>query len=153
VARTRAPKTESIASQVATRNRETKIEEPGSLIPTPSTLLNCACSDSPYRAFSKGRLINLIGDSHSGKTLLALTTFGEMNLDSEFDNYRFIYDDVENANEFDMQELIGKEAADRVEAPHYDEDDYPEPSNYIEDFHCNLWDALDEEEPFIYKKK
>ena len=38
-----------------------------SLIPTGSTLLNCALADNPFGGFRKGRIVNLIGDSSAGK--------------------------------------------------------------------------------------
>lgn len=129
-------------------------------VPTPSTLLNCACSDHYDFAFLVGSIVNIIGDSWSGKTFLALSIFAELNLLSEFDDYRFIYDDAEYANQFNMEYLFGPETSKRIHPPAWGFDDgndddnqpieYPIYSDTIEDFHCHIRDHLDEEKPFIY---
>ena len=124
-------------------------------IPTSSTMLNCACSGYPDYAFLSGSMINLIGDSWAGKTLKALAILAECNLLPAFDNYRFIFDDVERANTFDMSYMFGKETADRIEAPSYITGEiapiaYPEYSETMEDLHCNVLDALENERPCIY---
>ena len=51
--------------------KEPEIESMAS-VPSGSILLNLACSDSYRAAFQLGRMVNLIGDSSSGKTYLAL---------------------------------------------------------------------------------
>ena len=75
----------------------------GLLIPSGSIMLNLACSDRWDGAWKPGRIVNIIGDSSSGKTLLALSMFGEMGLREKFDEYRFIYDDAEHALDFDLE--------------------------------------------------
>ena len=125
-------------------------------IPTPSTTLNLACSGFPDFAFLTGSIVNLIGDSWAGKTMIALSIFAELNLIPEFDDFRFIYDDTEYANQFDVPYLFGEETASRIVAPEYEEsededgEEYPLFSSTIEDFHCNILDALEEDESFIY---
>lgn len=154
MARTKSPSKPDLTDQIKNRDRKKKKEKPLSFIPLPSTELNCACTDRLESGLSIGRMINLIGDSSSGKSFVALSIFAEMNMKRKFDDYRFIYDDVENANEFDMSYLFGDKVAERIEAPYYKDDDegerQPVPSNTIEDFHCNIWDAFDMGSPFIY---
>lgn len=118
-------------------------------IPTPSTLLNCACSGYPDFAFLAGSIVNIIGDSWSGKTFLALSIFAELNLLYQFNHYRFIYDDAEYANTFNMEYLFGPETSKRIEPPAWN-DKHPIYSDTIEDFHCHIRDHLDEGKPFIY---
>jgi len=84
------------------------------LIPTGSTLLNCALSGNPFGGYGKGKVVNIIGDSFSGKTLLALTCFAEVCQQKRFDDYSLILGDVENALEFDIGTLFGGKTKGRV---------------------------------------
>jgi len=77
----------------------------------------------------------------SHNTLFALTVFAECSLDSRFDNFRFINDDVEDANEFDIAYLFNKELADRIENIR---------SKTIEEFNDNLARNLRDKRPCIY---
>jgi RecA/RadA recombinase len=112
------------------------------LVPTGSTTFNLECSGHIEGAFMLGKVVNLIGDSHSGKTLFGFTIFAECSLLERFDNYRFIYDDVEAANEFNVGYLFGKEVEERMETSIR--------SKTIEEFNDNLANCLDGDDPFIY---
>ncbi len=116
--------------------------DPLKLVPTGSTTFNLECSGHIEGAFLLGKMVNLIGDSHAGKTLLGFTIFAECELLERFDDYRFIYDDVEAANEFDLGKLFGKDCADRIEQDVR--------SRTIEDFNDNVANALEDDAPFIY---
>lgn len=94
--------------------------------------------------------MNLIGDSSSGKTLVALSVMAEAANHPAFGDYRLIFDDVENALAFDTSYMFGETMAGKIEPPAVDEAGAPLPSITIEDFHCNIRDALDEGRPFIY---
>jgi len=118
--------------------------DPDKLVPTGSITFNLECSGRIEGAFQLGKIVNLIGDSHAGKTLFALTVFAECSLLDRFSNYRFIYDDVEAANEFDTAYLFGKNVNDRIES------EQGERSKTIEDFNDNLARAIEHEKPFIY---
>lgn len=111
------------------------------LIPTGSTMLNLACSDSVRGGYKAGTIINLIGDSSSGKTALALAMFADMTLDSSFADYRFVYDDVEGGIGFDIQEMFGEAVHSRIEY---------EQSDTIEDFQDSILRAAEDGAPFIY---
>jgi RecA/RadA recombinase len=115
------------------------------LVPSGSTLLNLACSDSTKGAFLLGKMVNLIGDSRSGKTLGALCVFAEAARQARFDEYRFIYDDTEAANCFDTARLFGEVVAIRMEEPNADG-----PSSTIQDFSGNVHRAIEDGRPFIY---
>jgi RecA/RadA recombinase len=124
--------------------KEAKLEsvDPDHLIPTGATLLNCACSDTPFGGYRKGKLVNLIGDSSSGKTLLGLTTFAEMSLHGKFDDYRFIFDDVEAALEFNLDYIFDRDISDRIEMGLV--------SSTIESFQANIMNVIKEGKPFVY---
>jgi recombination protein RecA len=118
------------------------IENKDELVPTGSVMLNLACSDTAAGGYAKGKIVNLIGDSSSGKTLLALSMLAEVSNLSQFDDYRLIFDDAEEALEFDISYLFGSNAADRIELE--------TPSNTVEDYYGNVLRALKEGTPFIY---
>lgn len=116
--------------------------DPDYLIPTGSTLLNCACSDLSHGGYGVGKLTNMIGDSSSGKSLMALTTLAEMSMFKKWDDYRLIYDDVEAALEFNLDYLFGAEIGRRI--------DTTVTSDTIQDFYGNIVKTLKDGRPFIY---
>ena len=119
------------------------------LIPSGSVLLNLACSDTWRGAFRPGRIVNIIGDSSAGKTLLALSMFAEMSVRPEFDGYRFIYDDAEHALDFDLESVVGEDCVSRIEPPATD-DGEPVNSNTVQDFQYFVMKAIEEGKPFVY---
>lgn len=129
---------------------ELKADGPALFIPTGSTLLNLALSNRTDGGWPVGKFANLIGDSSSGKTFLALTAFAEMARDVRFAKYRLIYDDAEAANEFNMAQLFGQGAAERVEPPAKDKDGDALNSDTVQDFQANLENALTADKPFLY---
>jgi RecA/RadA recombinase len=116
---------------------------------TGSTLLNLAISGKPGWGFLKGKYYWLVGDSVSGKTWFSLTCLAEASINSNFDNYRFIYDNNEGGALMDMQRFFGKRVAERLEAPAMDKD-LPCYSSTIEEFFYHIDDALKSKQPFIY---
>lgn len=117
--------------------------DPNMLVPTPSIPFNLECSSRPEGAFLLGKIVNLIGDSHAGKTLFALSILSECAQLARFDNYRFIYDDVEAACEFNIGKLFGAKVKKRLETETR--------SKTIEDFNDNIARAIsDDKRPFIY---
>ncbi len=138
-----------LASQVEDRLQKTpKKESKIGLIPTGSTLLNLVLSDQTEGGFQLGKIENLIGDSSSGKTFIALSMLTECCLNPNFENYQLIYDDVEAANEFDIEELFSP-LKSRITAPSYQEDEAVY-SDTVQQFHDHVLDALDSGQPFIY---
>jgi len=141
-----------IADQFEDKIKENKTEsskpiweskvDPLELVPTGSTIFNLECSGHIEGAFKLGKMVNLIGDSSSGKTFFGFTIFAECDLLPRFDKFKFIYDDVEAANEFDLEELFGKSCSDRI--------DESIRSKTVEGFNDNIARLLDKGEPFIY---
>ena len=118
------------------------------LIPMGSTLLNLAMSGTVHGGAKKGTMINIIGASHGGKSILALTAFAEAASRKRFDTYALIYDDVERANSFDMEYMFGVNAASRITPPRLDKDD-----NYsctVQHLQANVMHWLRKKVPFIY---
>lgn len=99
---------------MSAKKKEQEVETKGGFIPTGSTLLNLALSDKVDGGYPFGKIINLIGDSSAGKSMLALTMLAELCRDSRFDNYELIYDDTEVALEFDIPKLFGIRVDKRI---------------------------------------
>lgn len=118
-------------------------------ISTGSTLLNLCCTDDPRFGFKKGSYYFLVGDSTSGKTWLSMTCLAEASLNPAFDDYRFIFDDVEGGAQMNIERYFGKRVAARLEAPQM-ENGEPVNSDTIEDFYFNITDAIEAGKPFIY---
>lgn len=115
---------------------------------TGSTLLNLATSEDPFGGFVSGRIINIVGDSSSGKSFLAHTILAACNTNPAFNGHRFYRDDAEEADAFDVIKLFGQGLADRIEPPAGTRDE-PENSSRIDLFEAYLHRALSEG-PCIY---
>lgn len=141
------PKTEKVADSFEEYIDQEEVVDPefidpNNLVPIGSTTAHLECSGHWEGAFKLGSMVNIIGDSHAGKTLLAFTIFAECNKLSRFDDYLFYYDDVEAANEFNLAKLFGKKCKDRI--------DQSIRSKTIESFNDSIARLMDEGEPFIY---
>ena len=110
-------------------------------IPTGSTLLNLAMSDKRTGGIRLGKMVNTIGDSSSGKTILALTAFAELARRKRFHKYRIVFDDAEAADQFDMKALFSERIAARIDKKQ---------SATIEEFEANVMEYLDGDRPFFY---
>ena len=120
------------------------------LIPSGSTLLNCACSGSPYGAYKAGTIVTLPGASASGKTMLLFTMFAEMCAFNKFKDYRFIYDDAEEALAINIRLLFGADAHERIESPSYTKEGDPVYSQTIQDFQNNILLQIKKGKSFVY---
>ena len=120
------------------------------IIPSGSTTLNLACSDNVKGAFVLGTIVNIIGDSSSGKTLLCLTILAELCRLPQFKNYVFIHDNVERTEGFDINYLFGKELSKRIEPPSRDKEGNPVYSSTIQNFQLFINKRLKSKKPFIY---
>lgn len=120
------------------------------MLSTGSTLLNLACTSNWKGGLVQGKYFFFVGDSASGKTFLTLTCLAEASINPAFDNYRFIYDDVEGGALMDIEKYFGVKVAERMEPPRRDKDGTPIFSRTIEEFYFNLDDALSGEKPCLY---
>ena len=106
---------------------------------TGCTLLNLACSDRSRGALPKGSMVHIVGDSHSGKTIEALSSMAEATIDPNFDDYQLVYDDAEAANLFDVKKMFGQKLADRIMPPAKDEKTGEDrPSETVQEFQQNV---------------
>lgn len=111
------------------------------LVPTPSTILNLRCSGSYKGAFKLGTMANLIGDSHAGKTLIALGVLAECSIHPYFDDYDLVYNDTENAYAFDTERMFGSKLNSRLEIIN---------TKYHEYFESDIKKRLDAGKKIIY---
>jgi RecA/RadA recombinase len=112
------------------------------LISSGCTTFNLECSGRVEGAFLLGKMANLIGDSHAGKTLALLTIFAECANDPRFDDYELIYDDVEAACEFDIEYLFGSVVSKRIDTSYR--------SRTIEQFNDHLAELNENGTKYIY---
>jgi hypothetical protein len=113
---------------------------------TGSTLLNLACTGRSDVGFLPGAYYFFVGDSASGKTFITLTCMAEASINPKYDNYKFIYDNVEGGAKMDIVKFFGKKTVKKLIDPPFTEG----PSNTIEDFYYNLDEAANDHAPFIY---
>lgn len=146
----RTTKRKSLEEQVAERQEPKELKAPKVFVPTGSTLLNLALSDRANGGYPLGRLVNIIGDSSAGKSFLTHAAFAEAAQIAYFDEYRFIRDDTEEADSFDVAKLFGKKVAARLEYAGKDAEGNPCSSNTTDDFLLNFKRAVRDGRPFIY---
>lgn len=101
-----------------------------------------AITDSPNVGFVGGKIYYLVGDSTSGKTFLSMTCTAEAVNSPDFDNYRIIYDNIEDGMLLNVDKLFGEKVGDRIEPPQVDADGKPVFSDSIEALYDNMDDAL-----------
>ena len=112
------------------------------LVPTGSIYLNCACSDRPHGGFGLGRIVNIIGDSDTGKSILALTCLTSVATVPLFDDYDLFYRDSESADSFDKSKLF-KPLLGRLSESDFKPDT-------VEDFYSDLMSKIASGRKFIY---
>ena len=131
------------------------------LIPSGSTLVNLACSDNPYGAYSKGTINTMPGKSQGGKSFMMMTMLACCAAEERFNDYSLIYDDAEETMSFDLEELfypLYSGEGDptylyngRLIPPDIDKKTKkPICSNTIQDFKANIIRWCQGDKPFIY---
>lgn len=115
------------------------------LFPSGSTLLNLACSGTTRGWFAPGMIVNLVGSSNAGKSLVSMTSMAAI-FAKYGDKYRYIDDDVENARNFDVARLFGAKFAAALERPALP---YGEVAT-LERWYKNVMQALRGDKPCIY---
>ena len=133
------------AEEVAESVEKEAVEDKKDIIlfSTGDTTLNLACSDTTIGAFPPGALVNIIGDSHAGKTFLAHSIMAEASINSEFEHYKLIYDRANEAPADGIARMFGN-ALTKMQEPEAG------CSTNIQDFKINVWKILRQDEPFIY---
>lgn len=115
-----------------------------------STMLNLACTGTVDNGFPIGHFTLIVGDRAAGKTLLTLNALAEACLDSRFDGYDLVYDNVENGCMFDLRRMFHSKLEERLEPPAVDDDGSPVYSSTVMEFFYNLDKRLNSDRPVIY---
>jgi len=111
------------------------------LIPTGCIMLDLALSDNIYQGYALGSLVNIVGDSSSGKTFLLLSLLATLTYDKRFKDYLLIYDEPEAALMIDIPRLFGKEADKRI---------IRYSSDTVEDFYERIRKLCEKKTKFVY---
>mgnify|MGYP001562751654 CR=1 FL=1 len=117
---------------------------------TGCTMLNLGCTGNPNVGFLPGHYYFLVGDTTSGKTWLSLTCCAEATINSNYDDYRLIYDQPEFGALMDKERFFGPLMAKRLEPPEKNKKGKAIFSSNIEEFFFHLDDAFNQERPFVY---
>lgn len=131
---------EEVKKNLRTKKKEVKFTKTDYLS-TGSTLLNLELCGKPRGGLIKGKYYLMVGDSASGKTFLALTMLAEAGINKSFDDYRFVYNNVEDGALMDIGKFFGPAVANRIET---------KASSTVEEFYYDLDDVAREGKPFIY---
>lgn len=91
-----------------------KIVKSQKLISTGCSMLDLALSGIIGKGYALGTVIHLIGDTHTGKSLLALSMMAEASIDKRLDKYDLVYEEPESAMFFPVESMFGKKAKDRI---------------------------------------
>jgi len=132
-------KSKKFAEQRSTSSKEKSSVPVKGYIPTGCTLLNLACSGSEQGGYMTGKIVHVIGDSSSGKSLLGLTTLAEAAMNPKLKQYKLELDDVERSNEFNVEQMFGTLSKRLVERN----------STTIEDFYDATWTRIQAGIPFV----
>jgi RecA/RadA recombinase len=130
---------DTIKSQLTAKRKKSTFKK-SELLDTGCTTVNMACSGRPTGGFAKGRVVNLVGDSESGKSWLSMSCLASAANSPNFDDYRLDYKDIEGGVTMDVESYFGKKLAKRIEWS------YP---TTVEEMYDQVDDMLDEGVPFI----
>lgn len=146
----------TLAEQVAERHDNVQqdlakisLDEPPPrlFLSTGCALLNLAISDRVDGGWPGGRISNLIGDSDTGKTVLALSALAEACINPAFADHRLLYLDLEAVLTTRMIEsMFGSKLASRLEIMQSGTDGCPET---IEELHYLLLRLFKEGHNFV----
>lgn len=117
---------------------------PRMMVPTGSTLLNLALSDLWNGGFMLGKMVNIIGDQGTGKTILSHSVMAEAAHLSRFKHYDLDHNDIEKAVEYDVAYLFGKKLAKRLNRG------LKKASRTIKDFRKHVWKKINSSKPTIH---
>lgn len=139
-----AKKSANIKAMLSRQSVKPKLQ-----LSTGSTLFNLGLTDNPHYGLLTGHYYFFVGDSSSGKTWICLNIFAEAAYNPAFNDYRLIYDNVEDGALMNVSRFFGKKTSDRLEAPRID-NGFNVSSETVEDFYDNVHTACDRGIPFIY---
>ena len=144
------PKTKKEDLVNSIKSRLSPQEAKPEYISTSSPQLDYYLSDVLPGGFRVGKVVNIVGDSHAGKTLKVLTCLAEAVNNPAFDDYNIVYDDCEAACEFDVKLLFGDKLYQRMRSPKESTDKHLGASETVEELYQNVLAWLDLDKPVIY---
>lgn len=139
---------DAAASIKRSKKRKTPLQS--YLLPTGVTLLNCAFADNAKEGMSSGKIINIVGGSGVGKTMIAETLLAEIANHSKYKHYDLYLDDAEHALEMDIEGMFGTTASKRIKPPLITKDGTPVYSETVEQFFASILALIKKGEPFVY---
>lgn len=139
---------QAVSTIVRSKKRKTPLQS--HLLPTGVTLLNCAFADNAQAGMSSGKIINIVGGSGVGKTLISETLLAQIANDPKYKHYDLYLDDAEHALEMDIEGMFGATAAKRINPPLTTKDGSPIYSETVEQFFASLLSLIKKGEPFVY---
>lgn len=141
--------TEQMTDSIKERMKSTK-PDTHLYMATSAPLLDYYLSDVLPGGFAMGKVANIVGNSHAGKSILAFTCLAEAANNPLFDEYNLIKDDCEAADEFDIEKLFGTKLLDRVQTPKTPNKTHLGSSESVEELYQNVLTWLDKDKPVIY---
>ena len=108
---------------------------PNELIPSGSTLLDIAVTNTTHGCYLTGKYYHLVGGSTSGKTMAMLHAIANIVNNPKYDDYDIFVDEPEDGCEVDIEEMFGPVTASRLKAPNYDKGGDAIHSVTVEDFY------------------
>jgi recombination protein RecA len=108
------------------------------LLSTGSTLLNLALSNNPRGGLQKGKLVNIIGDSGVGKTLISLSILAEACRDENYKDFDLVLRDCEARNNFPVERLFGSKLAEKLNETSVDDSGEYIKYEYVEEYFSEL---------------
>lgn len=145
---------EQVLEEAENNNENSPFKEPPIklFLSTGCTLFNCCISDKWDGGWASGRISNPVGDSDTGKTLIALSSLAEAANNESFDDYDLYFADCESAIAISgLEDMFGSRFQDRVIilSPN-NEDPEDQPPETIEKLHYQLLDLFDSGRKFVY---
>lgn len=149
--RRKPPKQEAEKKALSSEHTRQSNAGGGLLLPTGLALLNLGMSNTIDGGYESGRIVNIIGDSHAGKTILALSGLAEMAANPVWNEYMLLFQDVERAMSFNVRKLFGTALERRLRKAWREEseEDIYTPPKTIQDFYQRILRRIDSGRPFV----
>lgn len=131
------------------RRKPKNIESDKKGLSTGLTLLNLAVSGNPTYGLLPGHYYRYVGDSSSGKTWFCMVLLAEASINSNYDDYDLIYDDIEGGALMDVKKYYGSKLVERLVPPSGTKKD-PKYSESVEQLYDTLDELVENNRKFIY---
>ncbi len=130
--------TEKIKKTLRSKKEPPVVNDVG--LSTGSTILNLGFSGKASYGYLKGLMYSFVGDSSSGKSILALSALAEASVSPHFKNYKLEFADKEGGALMDMETYFGAKAASKIN---------PWTPDTLEDFYDRADDLVKAGDPFV----